>query len=391
MRTRNRKKSQGGFTLTELTVVVLLTTISSTFIYFLFEHNSRIYNIQNDLSNAQAHLRYASARLQRDLNRAGYMGIINQSDKRLCVPLGMPPLDRSLDAIFFQDGQFRVNANQNFLEADRIYLFGNFDTNEDFDATIINNTQIRVQYDPRTFDLASFKRVFYNTGQLLLMKGSNGKYQVIQVNATGNITSAYSSRVLNIAPTGLRLRRTAFCGATGRVRISPLRRIRYEMRNLGSYRYEIRRTSMYPICTSAGTSNITCNWRDMVSTSPHPPFVVAEYATDLQFWFSRVQNGVLYGYNPLARVGLPQRANIDNDIHPPFLQPQLPFLRSVFFRISVRTMADDRSFVMRSRGGSRLGALRTPMLGFNVDPNPLTAARVRSIVKHVQLNNFLIP
>ncbi|HAA53327.1 MAG TPA: hypothetical protein DCE42_01145, partial [Myxococcales bacterium] len=84
MRKPSAKRGQQGFTLTELMAVVALSALSLTFVYYLFVQNSRLFIVQEELAAVQSGLRFASSRLESDLQRAGFMTLINSNDPRRC-------------------------------------------------------------------------------------------------------------------------------------------------------------------------------------------------------------------------------------------------------------------------------------------------------------------
>lgn len=69
---RFNRQSQGGFTLAELLIGIVIATIVAMAGYTVFLSSDRLYNINEDLSEAQQNVRVAMDRLAKDIRAAGF-------------------------------------------------------------------------------------------------------------------------------------------------------------------------------------------------------------------------------------------------------------------------------------------------------------------------------
>lgn len=387
MRLKQKVRSQAGFTLNELMAVVLLSTISMTFIYYLFIQNTELYSLQEEIANAQSNLQFASSKLQSDLQRTGYMAPIDHLDKRLCVKLQPTTSTSSFQAVQFFNAKDKYSSNGNLIESDRIELLGNFLTSEEFQAEVLSATTLRLKFDRQKIDQDAFQAMFFSPNQLLSIRGTGGQLQVVQVKTSGvTIATAYSTGVITLVTSGLSLKRTAHCGVASSVWVAPLSKIRYRIVRAANNRWTLLRETLYPTCAVSG-ANLTCTWA--VMGAPHPPLVIADEVVDMQFWFVSRSLGNFKGYDPRSTNTI-ERTSLNDDMDSKY-PADTRSIRSVFFRLTVRTQYEDKSFPFISRGSVRTSALRTPIRGFNLNSSITNAAHVRNITKNVLFANFLIP
>lgn len=405
------KKAQRGFTIAELMAVVVLSSLSITFIYYLFIDQSRLARIQAEIGDLQTSLQFSVASIQRDLRRTGYMSIVTNTDKRLCSTIA----HQEFNSIRYFDGDTKysfatkigtTNVNK-FIRPDRIELFGNFTTTTDFPAYIDPSKPDEVIIDFAGSSIRSqsaFEQAFYSPNQLAAVKGQTGRLQIIQFQTGTAVASVYNA-ALNRATlkvtSNLPLNNSADCGIAIRFRIAPLHKIQYRIKltdpvppatTADPYVWELVREVLDP-----GRCNPTTGcggWTPLTSTSPHPPLNIAPNAVDIQFWFG--------SWNPTTQqmehsdprcltdnVSSCLAANkgvtgIHDDTTPHW--PADPSnIRSVFFRVTARSENEDPSMIFIPRKSLQTDILRT----FDLNPNQRGAARVRSVVKNVMLPNML--
>ncbi len=410
-------RQQGGFTLVELMVVLALSTISLTFIYYLFIQNSRLYATQEDIAAMHSALRFATARMEMDIQRAGFMAPLDGGrdasnkpmDPRLCPIQNLTTSNTSNGRIqaleFYQPGT-KINGtlcapadscsvyrkDGNYMAPDFIDLMGNFVSSEEYVATVDANAIVLDASVMNSIDKGTFQRWFYNPNQLLLVKGQGGRIQLAQINTrASSLNSAYATGRLILSTTGITLVRSPVCGTVGRVSVAPVMRVRYRLdRNNNNYDWSLVREVLVPYCSgNAFSGNLSCIWRPQGANDPNPPLPVARNVVDLQFWFTTQNSitGVLSQLDP--RVSSSGKISFlqDDAVHG---FPTHPIdLRGVFFRITIRSEEEDPSIPWQSFYERK--TLHDPMRFFKLHPKTLGSARVRHINKYVQLVNFLIP
>ncbi|MBK04948.1 MAG: hypothetical protein CL920_10540 [Deltaproteobacteria bacterium] len=417
MRKPSAKRGQQGFTLTELMAVVALSALSLTFVYYLFVQNSRLFIVQEELAAVQSGLRFASSRLESDLQRAGFMTLINSNDPRRCglqnlqttggsngqfqaveyytsasvgqastcatiAPGATPPTDPG--CVFLQ-------ANGNRVRTDRIELMGNFMTSTEYQADVIHGSTPSIRFSASALqgmDKTTYDRIFANR-MLLTIGGQSGRLQIVQVAGNPNFTTRTVK--LASAATGLNLRTVATCGVAGTVMVSPLMRLRYRIDASNKDEWNLIRETLVPNCRVAGAL-LNCSWTAMTNTDPHPPLIIASNVVDLQFWFSSVNplTGAINNLDP--RMGdhggnVANATPLDNDLRHDF-PSDVRNLRGVYFRLTFRSETEDREF--RYQAAYQRASLSHPHIAWELDTKNPGAARVRSLVKSVQLVNFLL-
>lgn len=465
-------RAQRGFTLAELMAVISLSAFSLGFIFYLLIQSSRIYSKQESYYSIHNATRYASLILEGELRRAGLMTPLGPNDNRYChrtsafwgnnnpsktAPRGPYPM-------YFENGStiptstFASNTNNLNIHADALEIMGNFATNQDYRAELKGDRIELVDMPDGGFE--GFRRAFFNRGQLLSIRSSSGRFQLVQVDndssysdntAAGN---AYASKQLSIKPkddpSGLFLRydedqpspSAMKCGiARGTlVRIAPIMRMRYQIcahpvsltdkcivpgNSSGSPsnapdvgRWYLRRTPLFPVCSGPGT----CQWQaysvadttdvNKAHTRSFPPVDLIENIVDLQFWFGTQVNNQMNSWLPVGAmptgpsnfsgnnfVQLSNASttgtstNYENDPTRtgwPTANDQLQTLRMLYYRISVRSDAEERGLTHKPHNSDF-----APILTFNLPSSSGGAgttensARVRSLTGGIMLYSFM--
>ncbi len=427
-RLRVKNRSQGkktsperGFTLAELMVVLLLSSLFLGFVYYFFINQSRMTKVIYEVGTLQSELQFASQFLESDLKRAGYMTILHPTnDSRLCVTYRKVPVNSRLctstptdmRAIRFCDGAF-VNPNirsvrlgtvvtsaPNRVAADIIELMGNFTTNEEYQASInpTNPNQLFVDFnvnyrspelDSSIKTLQDFKEKFYRPNQLLAVRSGQGKLQIVQINTALAATSAYNAstnkaRILISAT--MPLNTSTACGVGSIVYVAPITKIRYRIvpAATNSPIWNLRREVLTP--TNCRIDRV-CSWKVEQYSN------IAERAANLQFWFATLaSNGNINRYDPrcsgtnAASCKSGRVARLDDDTVSGWpTNDDLRSIVSVFFRITVYASEEDPSFPFKPRR-----SLQEPFTSFELNTLLVGSARVRSVTRNVQLPNFLI-
>jgi prepilin-type N-terminal cleavage/methylation domain-containing protein len=380
---RRRRSSEAGFTLAELMIVVVLSGLSIIFVYYLFIQNARLYNMQEEIANMQAALNFSALRLDSDVQRAGFMTLLDNSDTRRCSAQNLG--NAGIQAVRFSNGADKWNSSGGTLkvENDRIEMFGNYLTSSFYLAHVSSGSTL-LEIDRANTELLNpntFRRTFM-PNQLISITGNNGRVQLAQIaggiqynNVVAKLTT--EARIfLPLQPGHLNVGVTCGIG-TGQFRIAPLLKVGYRLK---TSTWQLIRETYKVNCNTS----LTCSWTVMGNSDLFPPQVISENAVDLQFWF--VQQGVLglSGFDPTSAVPT-QRAAITNDSSHNFPTANLNTLRAAFFRVSIRSDNEDATLQFRPRT-----ALTQPLLNWDLNTSLPGAARVRSVTKQVPLFNFLV-
>lgn len=122
---RPARRRAAGFTLVELMVAVLLSSIVLITVYFVFSANARQYYVQEQIVQMQEGMRFALEYIKNDLRNTGRHSVVNgypgpERDRHYCR-VGTPR--RAITLIESNLNQPRVlTANQNGLQPDRLQL-----------------------------------------------------------------------------------------------------------------------------------------------------------------------------------------------------------------------------------------------------------------------------
>lgn len=405
---RLKHLKQAGFTLAEMMAVTVLSTLSVTFIYYLFVQQSQIARMQDDIANMQSAVQYSATHLERDLRRAGYMSLIANNDPRLCVPYNYD----DFRAIRFTNAAFKSNntrikgtyqnqafdvLNPNLVEADEIEIMANFSTSQDFPAAIdpsSPNAIIVELQDSNVNDERSFKRAFYSPNQLLFVKGLTGMVQIVQIDTSKALSNVYDptkQRATLSINSNLPLIANRRCGISIRFQVAPLLKVKYQIKqDPNNNNWELwREVLTAQSCNTSGK----CTWQPMPADSPHPPLVVSDRVADLQFWFSTANAGGDFNSLdprcqgdtiPDCQTGAIARIGEDNYTGWP-QNDDIRSIVSVYFRLSMHMDREDPDFPFIQRN-----SLLEPLLTFQINPKVKGSARVRTLSKQIQLVNFLV-
>lgn len=169
---RERVAAPLGFTLLELMVALTVGGIAISSVYAIGAASTRVFRQQHEIANAQTSLRMAMDQVKRDLARAGYLGTPRADmPGQRCGPVDAA-IDHPGDGT---GGDGRLAAISNFendvaiaalldakngphgFKADRIVMFGNYETGAEYPITIDPANADRVIIDQGVYD---FRRDF---------------------------------------------------------------------------------------------------------------------------------------------------------------------------------------------------------------------------------------
>src|SRR5262249_26696910 len=112
-----RRRGQAGFTMIELLISLLVASVITSSIYFVFRSQSRISNVKEPTAKVQADLRFPRETIKSDLKRAGSLGVLNPApDNFYCGTRPNPPIT----ALQHVDGA-AVPVNSNLTSGSFVY------------------------------------------------------------------------------------------------------------------------------------------------------------------------------------------------------------------------------------------------------------------------------
>ncbi len=406
-RPHRRLRAPRGYSLVELLVAVLITSIVVGSLYRTSRAATDTFNQQQRIAEMQLRLRFATEQLRADLSRAGYMATPNSSlDPRVC-----PRPTHALQGIsIVRDSASPVPlpGDNRFIRPVAVRLTGNFHSVDEYLVAGISGTQVSLQNQTPQWGRVTvdeFQRIFLganNQRRLIRLTSPTGQSQFVQV-VGGQYQPSNGATLptltVNPAPTligqgsggGMA---GAGCGVSGLgvgATVAPVSMVEYRIANV-----QTAMPDLYPADPVAAARK-TDLVRQEYELQPAPIVVsgglrvVGEYAVDFDMTVALddgFPTGSLTG--PVAIRTLPFGDNIIEQITadvqsagPGTARPQR--VRSVTFRLSIRERDQDPAFgwVPRTSAVDPLGR-------FRVFDNRLGAARVRSVTTEVTLPNLAL-
>lgn len=404
---RRALRLRRGYSLVELLVAVLITSLVVGSLYRVSRAATETFNQQQRIAEMQLRLRFATEQLRADLSRAGYMATPNSAvDVRVCprpthVVQGIGIARDTLTPV-------PLPSDNRFIAPAVVRLTGNFHSVDEYLVAGINGTQISLQNQTPQWGRVTpeeFQRIFIGaSGQrrLLRVTSPTGQSQFVQVvGGQYQPTNAASLPTLTVNPAPTQIGQGAGggtagagCGVSGLgvgASVAPVSMVEYRLANVQSVMPDLYPTD--PATAGRKTDLI----RQEYELQPNPMVVpsglrvVGEYAVDFDVTVS-LDDGFPAGSltGPVAIRTLPfgdtQIDQIVGDVQsagPGTARPQR--VRSVTFRLSMREREQDPAFgwVQRASAGDPLGR-------FRVFDNRIGAARVRTVTTEVALPNLAL-
>lgn len=255
-----RPSRRAAFTLLELMVALTIGGLTITSVYAIGSASTRVFRMQNDVSNAQTTLRMAMDQVKRDIARAGYLGtprvdIGDQTCGQLPSGLNDPlPGSGRLAAISRFDNDVQLGASNSAVDptgnnaangftVDEIVLFANYSTSDEYPIlrSLGNADQVVMQHgfyefqrdfsdwwtgNTATFNAGAFSDAF-RAGRAVRIQLPSRKayYDTIAAVVPPTGTTPAELRLTHAIP--------ADCvGDLNGARISPLNAIGYHVRNV---------------------------------------------------------------------------------------------------------------------------------------------------------------
>ena len=398
---RTRRRLRRGFTLVELLVAMVLAAVVMYGVYTLYERSSSAFRVQNQLTGMQQQLRFGVEHLKREIDRAGFLATSNSvADGDVCFNAATQAIH---GVILHRDAEegwdaVHLRASNAFVSPTSITMFGDFWSQGPLRVHSVSGSQIVLDgsfgyavdpTQPNQFPDILQIEDWFRPGRMVRLVNQSGLemyYFVSNVvpNAGGPPGASWPVLVLTQpVPVSYAGDGCGVQGVGGGVLVNPVGYVRYriapdERAGAPADKYDLVREEMNP--------------NDPVNQIvPRSQITIAEYAVDLQFYdfifddgtreqpsLSTVGNAASFPIvaDVVATGGGGRLSNDDTaDTHR---------LRALTFKLSVRTPDEDPNVVFRPRR-TTTDRLTT----FEVNPEPMGAARVRSLTGRVVLNNFV--
>jgi len=369
-----------GFTLTELMVGLLLTTIVVAALYNMFVTASYIFNVQSQASATQLRLRSAMEQVKDDVRRAGLMSTPNSD--RDTTGVCPPPVPRVHAVVHGQGaGSDQADLFQSYgndLSPDTLILSGNFTSSAAYPGVLLDASRIVVQLAPWTGPEAWEPSIYTQDGFELAFRPD----QYVRVsNAYGSAQFAPlasvdgGQRSLELAAP-LKFSSDGTCGLTGTgdyLEVNPVQHV--------LYRIEPRRRGEADMVE---TDLVRSFW-DPAGQVPvdGTDVVVGQNVVDFQVWFT-VQDPA----TPAA--ALPDDPDLSDEEGPEVAGVTLDgtagarpdLVRVAAVRLCARGDREDARWMFRPRaeGG--------PLLSVNLDGDQTMSARVTCLTSEVEVVNL---
>lgn len=380
---RHALRPRRGFTLSELMVAIMLSTLVISALYNMFVTSSYVFHSQNQASATQRRLRSAMEQVKDDLRRAGLMSTPNS---QVDVTGVCPAPTADIFAIGLGDGAGETDVDifqafGNDLAPDTLILSGNLTSSSSYPASVINNNQIVLSlpewegpedWQPAIYSDDGFEQAFV-VGQLIRLTNPYGVSQFIPLKAT-----LTNGRVLSLE-TAPRYATDGTCGLTGSgdaFTVNPVQHVLYRIEprvpgDAGDLETDLVRQYWDPVED------------DVVADTD---IVIGQNIVDFQIWFTLK--------NPLdATAPLLDDDDLSDNEGPDLFgvtldgqagsRPEL--VRMAGVRICGRGDREDTRWRFRKPVDNN-----GPLLAVNLDEDEATSARVACLTSEVEIVNLTL-
>ena len=399
------KRREQGYTLVELLISILLTSIVVSALYAVSRTATETFNQQQRTAEMQLRLRFAMEQIRADLSRAGYMSTPNSTtDPRVC-----PRPTTAYQGLEIT----RTSPNPTVLPADNLYInpitlrmTGNYVTADEYTVAGISGSTLSLQNQSpqwaRVQSQAEFNRIFGTamSPRLLRIMSTSGQMQ-FAVSMGGTWVSSSSTGLPTLLLTTTPLVQGAGassssagagCGLAGLgvgATVAPLMMIEYQIGSLAT-----RLTELYPADPAASAAKTDLIRREY-DLRPGPEEVttaarlVGEYAVDfdatIAYDLGNPANTI--GAQPSMRTlafGDTNITTLAGSVSGGGGSARPQQIRSLIVRLSIRDREQEPTFGWVVRGTT------SALTRFRVFDTRTGAARVRSLVTEIAVPNLAI-
>ncbi len=397
--------AQSGYTLVELMIAVLITSIVVGSLYSVSRQATETFNQQQRTAEMQLRLRFAMEQLRADIARAGFMSTPNSfSDPRVCPK--PTTLYQAVEISRPSPVRVPLPSENRFVNPVSLRLTGNYSSVDEYAVAGITGGTIVLQNQTpqwaRITTAAQFNRIFLGGAggrRLLRITSPNGQSQFVQV--IGGVYQTASSAALPqllVTPPPVLVgdgssgsSTGAACGITGLgtgSTVAPITMVEYAIDNVSAALPELYSSNATEAAAKSDLVRREFNLLPGPVEIPGSTRVVGEYAVDLD-----VALAVDVGFPMGSATGMVSIRTI------PFEDPTITQvmgslatvgtgtarperLRSLIVRLSIRDRQQDPAFPWVQRPASTF-----PLTRFRVFDDRLGSARVRTLITEVAVPN----
>jgi len=397
------RRREQGYTLVELLISILLTSIVVSALYAVSRTATETFNQQQRTAEMQLRLRFAMEQIRADLSRAGYMSTPNSvTDPRVC-----PRPTTAYQGLEI----LRTSPNPTVLPTDNLYInpitlrmTGNYVTADEYTVAGVSGSTVSLQNQSpqwtRVQSQAEFNRIFGTamSPRLIRIMSTSGQMQFavsmggtwVNSSSTGLPTLLLTTTPLVQGAGASASSAGAGCGLAGLgvgATVAPIMMVEYQIGSLAA-----RLGELYPADSAARAAKTDLIRREY-DLRPAPEEIVTaarlvgEYAVDFDatvaYDIGNPSNSIVA--QPAMRTlafGDSTITSLVGAVTGGAARPQQ--VRSLIVRLSIRDREQEPGFGWVARGTT------SALTRFRVYDNRTGAARVRSLVTEIAVPNLAI-
>ncbi len=388
---RHVRPRRGGFTLVEMMVALVIGALVVAAVFSIGGASARHFQEQQRIGVTQRSVRMAMSRLQRDIQRAGYMHVPSNLSPfvNMCptpaIPRNVPAITMTNDDPTGNVALNAINRARNGTSADRLRLIGNYGTSDQYlvDSVSAAGNVFFLQEDwlgfRRSFtaqtasgsvtDTQRFDDTF-RAGRMLHVETSYGRHMFVRVQSA-TIDSSAMNATVTVTP-GIGVDNPCVAGLGRGTVITPLSEIQYSIQRSTGTNLDATAAAVVGPNTVLMREEL-----DMSTGAVLSRRVVLEYAVDFNVDAFVNTAGVGVPPNLVQVTAGGAQAAITN----------APWqVRSLVVALAARTPEQDTRFPW-TYGGGRPATM--PLNRYQVFSTRPGAARVRQLTSEIQTPNLL--